>query len=259
MADPIPNEGLRRQQELTQMLDTIRKGQIDVIANGNPIQIGQKLGSGGSKTVYDAVLGGDHFALALPNIVDGVEVMERKWQSVLQEPDSTSRVRDLGIRVNTRCELLPVTVNGVPFQALLMHRYEDLPFKVLDGKNPTFSRGLQTQVEKFDSETFQQIFDPVLSDLAVMIKGGVRVGKDSINLCWQDNALRVFLSDLGSAQFEDITASDFGRYSKYYSMFALDAFINTLPEQVYQQNKYFFDNRELYGEIDMKVRSKIES
>lgn len=229
-------------QALTHMIDSMRKGQLEVAYQGTQLEMGKRLGEGGTKTVYEAVIGDGHFALGFPNTVDGVERMSQKWKVALQEPDKTARVREMGLFANPICEALPVDINGVPFTVIKMARYQDLPYQIMDGKD---SRASTVKSEVLPSEidriSFESYFESVIPDVQTLITNGVRVGVDSLNVCLVDGKPRIFLSDLGSADFEDIPEEARPRVAERYVGNLFSAFLNGLTEAEYQKHKSFFD------------------
>lgn len=247
MNDVPPPQEMARQLELTSMLDGLRQGRKDVRAGDRPVNLLRQLGTGGTKTVYDALIDELPYALALPNTTDGVQRMSQKWEAVMREPENTARIRALNIHANPLCETIPLQVNGVPFTGLKMTRYEDLPFEIIDGKNPASSTATETILpEQLDQERFLALLGGVENDLAVLINNGVRVGKDSINICRVNDRLQVFMTDLGSTQFKPIVSDDIEMYCQGYSQYAVDAIVNGLGEEEYQKNKGFL-NGEAFG------------
>jgi len=170
---------------------------------GEVLTLGGRLGAGGTKTVYDAELKGQHFALALPNTTDGIVTMNEKWGRALKEPGITDRIRSLGVHVNPVCEPFPVTVNGIPLTAIRLQRFQDLPFPIVDSKNRLSSTLTASILPKdFSAETYQGMLQPALPDLAKLIKAGLHIGGDSMNICIINGEVRPYLNDLGSATFE---------------------------------------------------------
>jgi len=246
MSDSQPHEqGISLQdQALGEMLQGMRDGKHDIKVNGEPVEVIRPLGAGGTKKVFDVALGGNRVALALPNDVDGVIRMKQKWENIMHEPENTNRVRALGIPTNTVCETVPITLNGVPFDALRLTRYEDLPFQVLDGKNRLSTEYAGSVLpEQLDSESFQALFGGIVTDTATLISNGVHLGRDSFNVCVVDNGLRLFLNDLGSARFEPFEPGEIDHVSQQYTISTLDAFVNGLNEEEYQRHKGFLDGK----------------
>ena len=168
--------------------------------------------------------------------------MTQKWKVALQEPANTARVREMGLFTNPICEALPVDINGVPFTVIKMARYQDLPYQIMDGKDSRAStvRGDVLPTE-LDRDNFEGYFESVIPDVQTLIANGVRVGKDSLNVCLIDGKPRVFLSDLGSADFEEIPEEARPRVAERYVDNVFAAFLNGLTEAEYQKHKAFFD------------------
>lgn len=230
-------------QALNHMLESMRKGQLEITHDGNPIGIGRKLGTGGTKTVYQAAIGDGSFAFAVPNVVDGVEKMSQKWTVALQEPANTARVRDMGLLTNTVCDALPVSINGVPFTGIKMALYQDLPYQIMDGKNSQSSTVTgEVLPATLDGDSFEDYFENIVPDVQQLIRNGVRVGVDSINVCLVNGEPRLFLSDLGNADFEEISEEAQPRVAERYISHAFSAFLNGLTYEEYQKHKDFFDS-----------------
>jgi hypothetical protein len=230
-------------QALTHMLDSMRKGELEIIYSGKPLAMGGKLGEGGTKTVYEAVIGDSNYALAVPNTVDGVERMTQKWMVALQEPANTERVKAIGFFANPTCKALPVSINGVSFTALQMTRYQDLPYQIMDGKNSRSSTVTKDVLPSgVDGDSFEEYFAHIVPDIQRLIQNSVRVGGDSINVCLVDGQPRIFLSDLGNVQFEAFSEEQIPAISEMYVAHALSAFINGLTEAEYRKHKAFLES-----------------
>lgn len=110
------------------VIENLEIEEIDVKIHG-------RLGSGGSKEVYDIELNGAHYALGICGIQDAPERVVEKWKIVLQEPQNTKFLRDQGFLVNEVCEIKPIKVSGTDFPGLLMKRFQDHDFRIFDSKN----------------------------------------------------------------------------------------------------------------------------
>jgi hypothetical protein len=245
-------------QAITHMLDSMRKGQLEATHDGTSLEIGRKLGEGGTKTVYEAVINSNPFALAFPNATDGVQIMTQKWKVALQEPANTDKIKAIGLFLNPICEVMKVNINGAPFPILKMARYQDLPFQIMDGKNPRSST-VDTEIlpKQLDDATFEEYFSSILPDLQSLIQNGVRVGIDSVNICIVDGKPRIFLSDLGNAEFELIPRETMSKISEKYVMFASGAFLNGLTETEYQKHKVFFDGETFSVNNDNNITHRL--
>ncbi len=71
-------------QALTHMIESMRKGKLEVVYNDTPLEIGRKLGEGNTKTVYDAIIEGNPFALGLPRAVVSIDTV-KTVTSMVQE------------------------------------------------------------------------------------------------------------------------------------------------------------------------------
>lgn len=224
------------------MLESVDKGQLEVYFENNPVTISKKLGEGGTKRVYDATIDGEFFALAISNVVDGAEKMMRKWSLVRQEPSNTDRVRVIGLFTNPICELIPVSINGVPFTALKMKRNQDLPFQIMDGKNFHHSTNTDDILsEQLNIYQFEDYFEGIVDDIKMLLQNGVRLDIDSINICIVDGKPRIYLSDLGPAVFKPFSNDEISSVAENYVMFAVGAFLNGLTELEFQRHRVFFE------------------
>jgi hypothetical protein len=235
-------DDIAREQQLHQMLESLRRGKFDLKSGDKQIILAKSLGTGGTKTVYDAAIDNQHFALALPNTVDSVGIMESKWTIVMQEPHNTERVRILGINTNPVCETIDLSVNAIPFKGLRMMRYQDLPFQIIDGKNPSSSTIEQPLLpQQLTEHSFRSLFSGIQSDIAILIRNGVQLGADSFNLCVTDNGLRIYLNDLGSTEFSRFLPNELHDVCGTYIRTAISALINGLSETEFQKHKAFFE------------------
>lgn len=239
IAHPEVNEGSVLITD--QLRDALRAKGGRIEHFGEKLTIGGRLGAGGTKTVYDAEIGGQHFALALPNTTDGVVTMSRKWASALKEPEITDRIRSLGIHVNPVCEPYPVKVNGVPLTAIRMMRFQDLPFPVVDSKNQSSSTLTASILSaNFNADEYVRVLEPALPDLAKLIKAGLHIGGDSMNLCVADGKILPYLNDLGSASFEQFVPGEAFRDSVNYVSMLENAYRAGLTTEEYNGLLDFF-------------------
>src|SRR5690606_26119617 len=96
--------------------------------------------------------------------------------------------------------------------------------------------------QQLDAASFEEYFGSILPDIERMLRNGVRVSKDSINICLVDGKPRIFLSDLGDAKFDEIPKDRFRTFAEGYVGFAEESFINSLDEEEYQKHKPFFES-----------------
>lgn len=241
------------QGETQALIETRRAGRLDVMIGNENIVLAQQLGSGGSKEVYDAEVGGVHYALAIPGTVDDAPVTIDKWKKILNEPANTARFRELGFYANRLCELVKAKINEIDFPALIMQRYEDLPFEVRDSKNPKSSVGDTRIIPKgIDVSQIPGLIQPLAGDIKGLLTQNVKVGSDAFNLAVVNGRPRIYFNDLGGAKFESLPQSDIETVTNYYITSALAAFVNGLTEAEYQEYKGYFDNKSV--EISEQLR-----
>jgi hypothetical protein len=222
-----------------QALAEIKKGDFRLSDGQNPVMISGILGEGGSKTVYDVKIGEDDIALALPNITDNTVIAERKWNNVLQEPDKTTAVRESGLRTNTVCSTKTIEINGVAFPALIMTRYQDLPFEVRDSKNRRSSI-LKTRMIPEEGVTIDQLlslFGGISADIESLVRNGIHLGKDSFSISVDGEGVRLYLNDLGNSKIEPFSKKDIPNVCDAYVRYAVIAFIESLSDEEYDGSK----------------------
>ncbi len=215
--------------------DTIESLSVE----GQNATINGRLGSGGSKEVYDIGVAGQHYALGICGIQDDPERMVEKWKIVLQEPANTRYLRERGFLVNELCDIRPTTVNGTPFPGIIMKRYQDLPFKVFDGKNvgkdglTLFNKDTQ-----LSDEIMLEVMHPVIDEIVRLIQNGIQLDRDNFNLAESQGAVHLYFNDLGTMTINEITENDFPRYIEYYTMWARGALLNGVDNDTYEHNRY---------------------
>lgn len=221
-------------------IDSLPKkdGDLSFVCEGKDATFRGILGRGGSKSVFEVTIGDESFALALPNPTDNNEIMKNKWGKALTEPDKTKKLRNMGLLVNPICEVVELTIKGVPFTGIKMARYEDLPFHVMDGKAPYILSIIRDVLPKdINLSSFETFFTHISCDVVTMVKNGVIVdGFDSVNVCIDRGALRLFLSDLGDMKINDL--QDPGEVELYVRSVvtnALGAFVSKLSEEDQQK------------------------
>ena len=67
---------------ITQTLKNTAENPIDNIQL-SALEINHKIGSGGSKDVYDCILDGKQYAIAFPNTIDDKQTISKKWRKAL--------------------------------------------------------------------------------------------------------------------------------------------------------------------------------
>src|SRR3989344_552131 len=218
----------------------------------------KRLGSGGSKEVYEVTIKNKQYALALPGTVGHPQVVIEKWTKVLQEPKNTDRLRGLGFYVNDLCQLVPTNVNGYEFPGLIMRRYSDHDFPIYDSKNPggRHSKLIKAE-EQVTDETALDLFAPIGDEVAKLVKNGARLGRDSVNLCDINDVPHLYLNDLGVASFGKISPDDFEKYVEHYVSSAIGAFVNTVSERVYRGNPYVHSIADLGSALQPKLVQRV--
>lgn len=198
-----------------------------------------RLGSGGSKEVYDIEIAGQHYALGICGIQDAPERMIEKWKIVLQEPANTQHLRERGFLVNELCDIRPTAVNGTPFPGIIMKRYQDLPFRVFDGKNvgragiTIFNKDTQ-----LNDEVMLEIMRPIIDEIVRLIQNGIQLGRDNFNLAESRGAVHLYFNDLGTMTVNEIPEDDFPGYIEYYTMWTRGALVNGVDHDTYEHNPY---------------------
>jgi hypothetical protein len=224
-------------------LEALQSGNFQLTAGGSEVFIKGVLGAGGgTKTVYDAFSDGEAFALALPNPTDNEQTAYRKWQVALNEPAMTDQLRDLGLVVNPDCQVWPVEINDTPFPAIKMLRYQDMPLQIRDGKNPTFST-IEHDLfpDNLDLSSFLEKTEGVRKDIAVLVKNGLVLNKDSFNICILNEEIRVFFNDLGDAQLKPSNHNTPEDYVAQYSLYAIGVLKNAMSEPEWQRHGALFN------------------
>lgn len=200
------------------------------------------LGSGGSKTVYDIVIGNEHFAFSLPNAIDDVATIMRKWQDVLNEPTATDHIRKMGFFTNSLSQIVQSTVNGVPFPGLLMRRYADLPFEIRDNKNPVSSTGTTRIIPPGTAtKDIAALLKPIANDIRMLLGHNVHIGRDAINLCIANGQPRLFFNDLGTARFEVTPSDNPANTVRFYVDASVSAVTSGLTTQEYNEYGEYFE------------------
>lgn len=192
--------------QLPSLLNKLRDGSFlnEIKYQGVSVDIRGELGCGGSKTVYNAVINAEPFALSLPNSTDDANTVKKKWSEVLKEPENTKLIEDLGLYTNG-CNLFTVEIGSIQFPALRSKRYQDLSYKVIDRKNPNSStvNGVVIPEQGLNEENVTKMLESTLDDVVTLVESGLSINADALNLCIDENGkIRLFLCDLGSGLME---------------------------------------------------------
>lgn len=232
--------------QLPDLLSFLRKpDKLKLKIGGLPVRIHEVLGKGGSKTVYDIGTDAGRYALALPNSVDEPIVVREKWRKVLREPANAVSVRKLGLCTNTLCVTLPVSINGVGFLGLLMRRYVDLPYEVVDSKNrlSSTSSGLIIPDGGLEAKTFIPFFSSVVEDCATLLRNGMLLGSDCFSFCQDRSQARPFFNDLGAGMEvvkEKFSETDIRHYSREYVRSSMNAWASQFHFNYFDRNEIFY-------------------
>lgn len=136
-----------------------------------------------------------------------------------------------------------------------MRRYQDLPFRVFDGKNVgRDGNSLVNRDTQLNDEIMLKIMSSVINEVAKLIDNGIRLGEDNFNLCESQGALHLYFNDLGSMSVSEIPEDDFPRFIEYYSMWAIGAFVNSVNHDTYTHNPYVHE----MGDLGHSLQSKFE-
>jgi|GEM_PF-2534437 len=236
---------------------------LELTHRGRPIELtsDEPIGTGGSKEVYSAKIGNEHYALAIPaSDIDVPSVIKEKWEIVLREPENTEQLKRLGFYTNDLLRTEVVQINGTDFPAVVMHRFEDLPFEVRDSKNRSSSTG-QTEIfpGAANPANIPDRLRHITAEVKSLLQNGVRIGLDSFNLCVIKGEPHLYFNDLGTARFQPFTEEDYRHYVNVYSNAAAWALINGCTETEYQQVKDYLDERILAKLIKEAVAGSVQA
>ncbi len=188
--------GLLQPEALERLFDRRRgKGvdDLEIRLGTTPLTL-QYANSGGTKEVHHAMVGGSRIALGICR-----QPTSELWANVLREPANTQLIRNLGLRTNEVSAVIPVTVEGVPFPALVMTSYSDRGYRVFDSKNPDPDRHLGLIAPSMTVEDLSVLFDRVADEVALLAMNQIDFGHhpgDSINISTDGNGMRLFINDL---------------------------------------------------------------
>lgn len=242
------------------VIEALRGDEFDLSIEGEAVVVNGVLGDGGTKRVYDVTFNdGNRYALALPNgDVDGAFVMSGKWNDVLTEPPVAEKIRPLGVWTHPLMEAVGVKVNGFPFTAIKMSRYQDLPVSVRDRKDPFFKLKPSPYPLKLDKETLRNTFRPMFEDLVVLARNGVSVGGDSLIMCWEDAEraeearARVFLHDLSCIDFDQHEWTRSFEGCSHHILWGMIGFCGGMSWKQNEENKDFFESQD-YKDLEREL------
>ncbi len=220
--DQITKSRKKRERPFEDCVDSIE-------SNLGPVVINGFLGSGGTKEVYDVEINGQRFALGLCGIQDSPSVLKNAWQFVLKEPDNTSCLRNLGLKVNPVVRIEEIKLNGFPFPAIVMRRYQDLDVTVFDAKNRSpIPNPLITTDTPSDLRGFLDLMTPIQADVAKLLIGGVRLATDSFNLCLAAGEPHLYFNDLGKMKIQPIPHGDLDWFAYRYTEHAIETILQSV-------------------------------
>lgn len=229
-------------EEFSIAFDAMKHGKPEFAYGADSFRLGPVLGQGGTKSVYNARISGEQVALALPNTVDNSVRAAQKWQEELHEPPVTDAIRKLGLKVNDRCAVTQISVDGITFPAITFTRYADLAIEVRDHKNISSSA---VKADIFaETPTLDSFIDDsrnLAHETAELIKNDVILGGDSINLGIDEKGLHLFLNDLAHATFAKLSEEDTEIYAARLSMWAVNAIYGGLSHEEYNKHREFFE------------------
>ena len=198
-------------------------------------------------------MGGQDYAIALPNIIDDYKTLSKKWRKALfVERFFTERLKKIGLLVNPYCKIIDVRINKRDFPVIVMKKYSDFGFEVLDGKNPhtsNFNRSKAMLDQKnMTVENLVTFFEGCCKDIGILIQENINLGsKDALNLAYQNGNFRLFLNDLGYCKQQN-EKFDTQVMTDLYIDWLLLTFGNILSDPEY----YLFDTNFHYKSESLK-------
>lgn len=235
------------ERHLKDLLDILRTKKLEITVGTTPISSLSWLGSGGYKAVHDVEIEDEHYALTLPNAIHDSFVLMKQWSIILNEAENTNKMREMGFYTNSLSEIVQTNINGIPFPALLMHRYRDLPFEIRDNKNPISSTG-NTRIlpPEVLLGSIPGYLKPFAEDIRRLIANNVHVGPESVNLCVVNEEPHLYFNDLGMATFESISEETKEKVIHSYAHDAISAMTRGITEKEYKESKQYLRERHDY-------------
>lgn len=175
----------------------------EINADDENLSIIGKLGEGGTKSVYEAVLNGTNVAISIPNFIDSREIRAQKWSEVKREPERTAFLKEKGLLVNPLCETRSFIVNGEETECLVQMPFSQLPFKVFDGKDgsSTWDNGPLDFIES--PKGILKSLELVAQDIRTLVKSGILLNHDSLSFGIDGQEVRLYLFDLDGMKIDD--------------------------------------------------------
>lgn len=250
---PIPERS-----KLINVCNVMEEWEFPIVIDQETVKVCQKnlLGGGSTKQVYDITLNNYHFALALPNTNDDIETLITKWERVLFEPQTTDYLRNIGFLVNPISKIVPVKIGSVIFPAIIMARYQDINFGILDGRNNHSSTVKCNILPKpLNEETFLNFLQNGVPDLKKLIKNKIQLEGDSFNVGIVNSLPRVYLGDLGLPRYNFPNWND-EAYAKNYVNYFVNALKNGMWWKEYEANEIFFEKIS-HGSYNFRIAKEL--
>lgn len=181
-------------------IKTITTKRPEAKINDQKIVFLEELGHGGSKRVFRVMVNENVHALAVPNTsVDSLTVVNEKWQKSIAEAAIIPKIREIGMLTHPQFDFVVISINNQELPAILMTCYDQLPFKIIDGKS--FSKESDPSTDTpLHVSTIMKSMEAIVDDIVKMINSNLMIDiSDSINIAFVDGIPRIFLSDLGDA------------------------------------------------------------
>lgn len=211
---------------------------------GENLSIMGKLGEGGTKSVYEAVLNGANVAISVPNFIDSREIRDQKWSEVKKEPERTAFLKEKGLLVNPLCEMRSFTLNGEETECLVQMPFSQLPFKVFDGKDgsSTWNNGPLDFIES--PEEIPISLSSVIKDIRTLVKTGILLNRDSLSFGINGQEIRLYLFDLDGMKIDD--SYDKKKLANLYAgtiVGKLDNLFSFNKSRALEQNGYDYEQK----------------
>lgn len=196
------------------------------------------LNSGGTKEAYEVIIDGERTIFAICNATDRPVDQIRKWTGVLNEPKNTKFIHNLGLCTNNHSSIYPVKIYGHDFPALRMSPYSELPYKIIDGKRS--GEAFDEMLDGLNDEKILKTLGTTIKDLQIVVKQKLTLGDDSINLCQDSKAWRLFINDL---PYENIASSELTptQSAKEYASILLRRYLNLFSSNAQNETLYLKD------------------
>jgi hypothetical protein len=235
-------------QRMRQITNQVEQGAVQLSSlDGSNIIINQSLSGGGTKRMFDVRIHEAPYALGIPCKPCQIET----WLNHIKtEQTMTQTIRQLHIPTNPLYEIIPVLLNGYPIPAVLMKRYQDMPYDIRDAKN-TDSSIVRYPILKTkaltDTETIRHLL-PLLEDVVTLLDAQIQPissftwMQDIFNICvFPDGSCRLYLNDLGETKQQPISPIMIDTTIELYVRFAIYALRWGFSLDEYATNMKYFD------------------